>query len=57
MLDIGAELKTVFSSKNAIVEDIDETLTRLAKTALTAMEPIIIAAIKAELTNLLGVAL
>ena len=56
MLDIGKELQTLLSS-SAIVQEVESSMETLAKSVLTAMEPIIINAIKAELTSLLGVTL
>lgn len=56
MLDIGKELQTLLAG-TAITQEVETSMETLAKTVLVAMEPIIITAIKAELTSLLGVAL
>ncbi len=55
MLDIGKELSTLLNSD--LGKDIENHVEAVALAALKAMEPIILAAIKAEITSMLGIAL
>ena len=53
-MNILSELKSLLTSDNAVVQTVDAKMEEVAMSALKALEPMILAAIKSELIKLLG---
>lgn len=54
MLDIRTELQSLLTNNSELTSSIEAKMEDLACTALKALEPIILAAIKKELMSLIG---